>query len=137
MYSIFLIPVWYGYGYAKWLQIFVIPDSKHDWARDWAPPVNETICPTCPITEGERRIEDDDEEEDNEVNVSEEDKKNEEVSDTSNGNDYEDDEDSEEDDDDRPCRNNVDDDDLDGTIEINDPDFEIDLRSLDSLKKVD
>lgn len=42
------VTVWYGYEYAKYLKIFVIPSSAHDWMSIFAPPVNETTCPTCP-----------------------------------------------------------------------------------------
>lgn len=36
-------------------------NSKHVWNENFAPPVSETICPSCPISEGLERNEIDDE----------------------------------------------------------------------------
>jgi hypothetical protein len=117
--------VWYGYKYAKWLNIFVVETSDHDWDHDYAPPVNETICPSCPMTEGKRRTEHDDDEEDAE-NENEENQSNEQG----------DDEDDEEE---QPSCRNYDDDDeeMQGDIVIEDPDFELDIRTIEEDEQVE
>lgn len=118
--------VWYGYKYAKWLNIFVVETSDHDWDHDYAPPVNETICPSCPMTEGIRRREHDDDEEEGAANENEENQSNEQG----------DDEDDEEE---QPSCRNYDDDDeeMQGDIIIEDPDFELDIRTLEEDEQME
>jgi hypothetical protein len=102
--------VWYGYKYAKWLNIFVVETSAHDWDHDYAPPVDETICPSCPRTEGIRRKENDDDDDDEENENGEQNGDEEEQS---------------------SCRGEQ----IEGDIEIDDPDF--DMSTLDIRKKDD
>lgn len=49
------IAAWFGTEFSNTLGINIAKFSTYDWNSYLAPPMSETICPTCPITTGEAR----------------------------------------------------------------------------------
>lgn len=76
----YLSSVWYGKAFADQLDIKIKASSNYYWYTDFAPPIDDVICPTCPVPvepEDEDELEDDEDkkEEDEDKKEEYEDKK--------------------------------------------------------------